>query len=698
AAQAAESLANRAASAARESRDAANAAATHAENAAKAAREAADHAGDAATAAQKATAHAAAAKEAADTATAAVTEAQNTYDLAREVEAEELAARTNDGIDKARDLKEQEERVHAEAAEVVKRGTDLRAKAQDLAARASAPDADTEQLVRDGRTMAVEAMKIRGSWSRAAAATALSGGPEDVLAYLRTGWTQAERLDTRAEVEELWINSPSSKLRTAAGQALSSDTATDAFLSEGQFEAVEGELRVYVAQLIDAGGPVVKERGRAALTAGTVDALRDFVVSGRDEARSEDERVHAAQLVDSGGPEVKAAARIALEGPASLLHAFTQTGEPMARQKDQLAATHVSQVQGVIAGAAQIAATAQQNASLAAKAAAEARNSAAEAQKAADDANASAELANGYAEDAKRSADAAATSAAQARDSANTARKAQADAENAVVRAVNSAAHAQRSANAASTSASEASASAEAARASAVAAGKDSAAATKAFVDAFATAVQKKKDETARWEQIKKQYLADHPIEEPDDGNDWIPDWLEDTGSKVLDYGEAIFTSPDLWIGAAETGGSIFLMGFGASEDLAGGAVCLTGIGCLAGAPAIAMGTGLVVTGAYGAADGVSRMSDGLSTALRNAGNSTGRTSAGGSNEQRAMDLVKEYPEYGNELPTVMKDPRWPASDGWVKMEQTVDDVEIHYVWNKQTRQAEDFKYKDRSQ
>jgi len=367
---------------------------------------------------------------------------------------------------------------------------------------------------------------------------------------------------------------------------------------------------------------------------------------------------------------------------------------------DQLAlgeaATHVAQVQSLISGAARIAATAQTNASLAAKVAAEARKSAQEALDAAKAAEASAKQADGYAADAKRSADEAATSAAQAAESAKKARKAQAEASQAVTRAVNSAAHAQRSAGAAQASASQAGAAAEQARASAQAAGKDSAAATKAYADAFKIAVQKENEETARWEKIKRDYLKEHPIEEEDE-EDWIPDWLEDTGDTILNYGEAIFTSPDLWIGAAETGGSIFLMGFGASEDLAGGAVCLTGVGCLAGAPAIAMGTGLIVTGAYGVGDGVSRMDDGLRTALRNAEESTGRTSAGGSNEQRAMDLIRENPEYGNELPIVMKDPRWPASDGWVKMEQTVDGVEVHYVWNKQTRTAADFKYKDRA-
>lgn len=59
------------------------------------------------------------------------------------------------------------------------------------------------------------------------------------------------------------------------------------------------------------------------------------------------------------------------------------------------------------------------------------------------------------------------------------------------------------------------------------------------------------------------------------------------------------------------------------------------------------------------------------------------------------MDLVKEYPEFGNRLPLTMKDPRWPVEDGWVKMKQAVNGVEIHYVWNAETHVAGAFKFKE---
>ena len=45
-------------------------------------------------------------------------------------------------------------------------------------------------------------------------------------------------------------------------------------------------------------------------------------------------------------------------------------------------------------------------------------------------------------------------------------------------------------------------------------------------------------------------------------------------------------------------------------------------------------------------------------------------------------------------LPTEMTDPRWPGSDGWVKMSQNIRAIEIHYVSNIYTGAVDDFKFK----
>ncbi len=52
---------------------------------------------------------------------------------------------------------------------------------------------------------------------------------------------------------------------------------------------------------------------------------------------------------------------------------------------------------------------------------------------------------------------------------------------------------------------------------------------------------------------------------------------------------------------------------------------------------------------------------------------------------KRTQEVVSN-PLEGYELDIAMTDPRWPASEGWVKMEQKIDGVEIQYVFNKTTK------------
>ncbi|UUU31892.1 RHS repeat-associated core domain-containing protein [Streptomyces sp. CA-210063] len=95
--------------------------------------------------------------------------------------------------------------------------------------------------------------------------------------------------------------------------------------------------------------------------------------------------------------------------------------------------------------------------------------------------------------------------------------------------------------------------------------------------------------------------------------------WLSAVEDAVVDYGSAIFSQPDIWWGAAETAGSMALMGIGGETIIGGSAICLTGVGCVAGAPAVAGGVAMVGVGAGGTADGIGRINDGLGKALREA-------------------------------------------------------------------------------
>jgi RHS repeat-associated protein len=74
---------------------------------------------------------------------------------------------------------------------------------------------------------------------------------------------------------------------------------------------------------------------------------------------------------------------------------------------------------------------------------------------------------------------------------------------------------------------------------------------------------------------------------------------------------------------------------------------------------------------------------------------STGRTTATSLAEQLAMQQAKSNPAAGSVIPLRggMKDPRWPASGGWVKMRQNVNGVEIHYLRNTRTSETLDFKF-----
>jgi hypothetical protein len=64
--------------------------------------------------------------------------------------------------------------------------------------------------------------------------------------------------------------------------------------------------------------------------------------------------------------------------------------------------------------------------------------------------------------------------------------------------------------------------------------------------------------------------------------------------------------------------------------------------------------------------------------------------------EQLAMEQVMANPS-GKQLPLKMSDKtnNLLAEDGWVKMAQNVNGVEIHYVMNMITGEIVDFKFKD---
>ncbi|MGR4869676.1 filamentous hemagglutinin N-terminal domain-containing protein [Variovorax sp. LARHSF232] len=73
---------------------------------------------------------------------------------------------------------------------------------------------------------------------------------------------------------------------------------------------------------------------------------------------------------------------------------------------------------------------------------------------------------------------------------------------------------------------------------------------------------------------------------------------------------------------------------------------------------------------------------------------STGRATPINLTERLAMEEAISNPAAGRPLPVLMTDSRWPGKDGWVKMSQNVNGVEIHYVINSKTGAIDDFKFK----
>jgi hypothetical protein len=64
--------------------------------------------------------------------------------------------------------------------------------------------------------------------------------------------------------------------------------------------------------------------------------------------------------------------------------------------------------------------------------------------------------------------------------------------------------------------------------------------------------------------------------------------------------------------------------------------------------------------------------------------------------EQLAMEQAASRPAQGTQLPFKMTDPRWPAEEGWVKMQQIIQTnegpVNVHYLYNRTTGAIDDFK------
>ena len=84
---------------------------------------------------------------------------------------------------------------------------------------------------------------------------------------------------------------------------------------------------------------------------------------------------------------------------------------------------------------------------------------------------------------------------------------------------------------------------------------------------------------------------------------------------------------------------------------------------------------------------------------MRMSRGSTGTTTPNSLNQQLSMQQVRSNPLQGaTQLPITMTDPRWPATQGWVKMQQIINHSDgtrttIHFVYNAGRQLFDDFKF-----
>jgi hypothetical protein len=72
---------------------------------------------------------------------------------------------------------------------------------------------------------------------------------------------------------------------------------------------------------------------------------------------------------------------------------------------------------------------------------------------------------------------------------------------------------------------------------------------------------------------------------------------------------------------------------------------------------------------------------------------STRRSEPRNLSEQLAREQVLADPGAGVQIDVTMRDPRWPADEGWVKMRQNAGEHQLHYVLNRRTGAIDDVKF-----
>ncbi|MFC4065483.1 polymorphic toxin-type HINT domain-containing protein [Actinoplanes subglobosus] len=496
-AQKAVALANRAADEAAESGRMAADAAKHARAAAAAANKAADEAGQAADRAAQSRTHAANAIASANAATKAAGQAADVANLATQAENDRIQLLQEEGVARAAvDLKV-DRAIRASAAWDAQAKDRQNAETKALIAAARAPGATSELLLGQGRQAAMDLITVGGSYTKAAAEEALTGGEDDLRYFFTTGLEAAEEQDDRARVAHIAETADVAGLKAAAETALTGSIEdVRQFMRDRSYPGKGNDDRAAILRTMSLGS-ASHAAGSTALD-GTDADRNEYLARGQYAAAEHDERAKILSILSANpapGPEVQAAGKIALAGPEPYMRGFLTAGHAAALERDQLLLTHQHRVAVKVAEAAKAAGLANEAAFKAAEYAETANKAEAKAAEYRAQAIASANEAAGYATKAADSAAAAQRSAAEAAASSARANQAAAAARADAQKADQSAADARYSAYLADQHADEAAEYAADARASAEAAQKTRLEIEQAYEDAYAFAIAKINEE-----------------------------------------------------------------------------------------------------------------------------------------------------------------------------------------------------------
>ncbi|NEE23252.1 hypothetical protein G3M58_94490, partial [Streptomyces sp. SID7499] len=130
-------------------------------------------------------------------------------------------------------------------------------------------------------------------------------------------------------------------VQAAASRALSGgDDAIAAYLKDGYLAPLKTDLRAEVFRVMESGGAGLRRRANTALDADTQEALENFLLDTRFDGQEEDEQVEVFKILGTASPQVKEYAERALQdGSAKAIQWFLNTGQHIARARDEEAAT-----------------------------------------------------------------------------------------------------------------------------------------------------------------------------------------------------------------------------------------------------------------------------------------------------------------------------------------------------------------------